>query len=665
MPVIGTAQDECYQLVWSDEFDYEGAPDPEKWDYDLGGHGWGNGELQNYTNRRENSNVANGILTITALKEEYGSNSYTSARLITKNKGDWKYGKVEVMAKVPAGRGTWSAIWMLPTDWEYGGWPESGEIDIMEHVGYDATRIFGTVHTEAYNHSLGTQKGSSRIVSTAETEFHLYSIEWFQDRIEFYIDDIRYFTFNNENKTYKEWPFDKRFHLLLNIAIGGSWGGAQGIDNTIFPTSMEIDYVRVYQHYNNQEIQGEHIIEGSETGLIYTTNYFDSVNYQWTVPEGVEIVNGQGTNEIEVNWSDSSGTVFVSIESGQGCDPAIDSLYVVVPEMPQGDVYIVDDFETGIKSNWHNESPDITLTDSNGKMNVNYKVTTSTVFSFDFDKPINLENHGILKFPLKLNDDAINNPQISVSFEDYLGNRTLSNWLTFTPEKDGQYHYYSFDYRDLWGIVNPEVNGKAITKIVFTLNFGNSGFNLEEILIYRSNRDPNTPPNFAISHKEDDSYLVSWDDVVHASAYNLYESKNIDGTFVKIQSKIPSGANPTTLELKGNYYYKISAVNNFSESPLSGALKAKTITALPDQLTGKVKLYPNPVSNTDIVLELDIKLNIKEVYLRDLSGRIIPVISKEEPGRIVISTDNKIETGIYVISVLSNAGMINKKLIVN
>ena len=651
--------------MWSDEFDYEGAPDPEKWGYDLGGNGWGNGELQYYTDRRENSNVANGILTITALREDYGSNSYTSARLVTKSKGDWKYGKVEVMARVPSGRGTWSAIWMLPTDWEYGGWPESGEIDIMEHVGYDPTRIFGTVHTEAYNHSTGTQKGSNRIVSTAETEFHLYSIEWFQDRIEFFIDDIKYFTFTNENKTYEEWPFDKRFHLLLNIAIGGSWGGAQGVDNTIFPTSMEIDYVRVYQHYNNQEIKGEQIIEGSETGLIYTTNYFDGVNYLWTVPEGVEIVSGQGSNEIEVNWTDASGTVFVSIESDQGCDPAIDSMYVVVPQIPQGDIYVVDDFESGLKPNWKNESPDITLTDADGKMNVNYKVTAATMFSFEFDEPMNLENHGLLKFPLKLNNDAINNPQITVSFEDYQGNTTLASWLTFTPEKDGRYHYYSFDYRELWGIVNPVVNGKAIKKILFTLNFGNSGFSMEEILIYRSNRDPDTPQNFEIAHIEDNNYLVSWDDVGHASAYNLYESKSIDGTYVKIQNKIQSGTNPKSLELKGNYYYKISAVNNFSESALSNPLIAETITSLPDQIEGKVKLYPNPVSNTDIVFQIEMEVNIKKVLLRDLSGRIIQVESREESDRIIISTNHKVDPGIYVISVLSNLGQINKKIIVN
>ena len=144
-----------YELVWSDEFDYTGLPNSEKWSYDVGGSGWGNNELQYYTeNRTENARVENGNLIIEARKESYGGNNYTSARLITKSQGDWLYGKIEVRAKLPGGRGAWPAIWMLPTDWAYGGWPSSGEIDIMEYVGYDPGVVHGTVHTESYNHTL-------------------------------------------------------------------------------------------------------------------------------------------------------------------------------------------------------------------------------------------------------------------------------------------------------------------------------------------------------------------------------------------------------------------------------------------------------------------------------------------------------------------------------
>ncbi len=245
--------DPDFQLVWSDEFDYTGLPDPSKWGYDVGGHGWGNRELQFYTNDN-NAWVEDGRLIIEARKESRGGRDYTSARLVTKGKGDWLYGRIEVRARIPAGRGTWPAIWMLPTQNKYGIWPASGEIDIMEHVGYDHGVIHGTVHTERYNHMKGTQLGGTRRVPTATEQFHTYSVDWYPDRIEFFIDGQQYFRFNPSvyrlNPGFQEWPFDQPFHLLLNIAVGGDWGGARGIDDEIWPVRMEVEYVRVYQDVN-------------------------------------------------------------------------------------------------------------------------------------------------------------------------------------------------------------------------------------------------------------------------------------------------------------------------------------------------------------------------------------------------------------------------------
>lgn len=237
------------KLVWSDEFNYTGLPDSTKWGYDVGGTGWGNNEKQYYTkNRLENASVKNGVLNITARKEHFEGMEYTSARLVTKNKGDWKYGRFEIRAKLPKGRGVWPAIWMLSTDWKYGSWPASGEIDIMENVGYLPDSVFGTVHTRAYNHSIGTQKGTKTYRNDLSEAFHTYILDWRENEIKIFVDQEHYFTFNNENKTFSEWPFDQPFHLLLNIAVGGNWGGKMGIDDSIFPQTMEVDYVRVYQH---------------------------------------------------------------------------------------------------------------------------------------------------------------------------------------------------------------------------------------------------------------------------------------------------------------------------------------------------------------------------------------------------------------------------------
>ena len=239
-----------WKLIWSEEFDYTGFPDSTKWSYDTEGnvYQWGNNEAQYYTSgRKENAWVSDGVLRITALKEPMEGRSYTSARLITKGKGDWLYGRFEIRAKLPTGRGTWPAIWMLPTDWEYGDWPKSGEIDIMENVGDDPDTIVGSSHTEKYNHAIGTQKNAKIACPDCYKAFHVYALEWEEDEYRLYVDDQLYFTFKNEGTGYEVWPYDKRFHILLNLAIGGNWGGQNGIDDSLFPHVFEIDYVRVYK----------------------------------------------------------------------------------------------------------------------------------------------------------------------------------------------------------------------------------------------------------------------------------------------------------------------------------------------------------------------------------------------------------------------------------
>lgn len=241
------AQTFSQKLIWSDEFESEGLPDPSKWSYDVGDHGWGNNELQNYSREDlKNARVENGVLIIEAHADNSLPKGYSSARLVSKEKAAWKYAYIEVRAKLPEGLGTWPAIWMLPEENNYGGWPRSGEIDIMEHVGYDPGKVHGTVHTEAFNHSIGTQQGAQLQVDDFQSEFHVFAIDWREDEIDFFIDGENYFTFQNTGNGPKEWPFDQPFHMILNIAIGGNWGGAKGVDPNIWPQRMEVDYVRVF-----------------------------------------------------------------------------------------------------------------------------------------------------------------------------------------------------------------------------------------------------------------------------------------------------------------------------------------------------------------------------------------------------------------------------------
>ena len=238
-----------WELVWSDEFDKPGRPDPSRWGYDVGGDGWGNNELEYYTRARpENARVERGHLVIEARKEPWNKRSYTSARLVSRGEG-WTYGRVEVRAKLPGGRGTWPATWMLPTRSSYGGggWPATGELDIMEYVGYAPGVIHASVHCQAYNWPAKTQKTATYPVADAEKAFRVYALERSEDRVDFFVDDARVLAFPNDRKGWRTWPFDKPFHLLLNVAVGGMWGGKKGVDDSIFPQRMEVDYVRVYR----------------------------------------------------------------------------------------------------------------------------------------------------------------------------------------------------------------------------------------------------------------------------------------------------------------------------------------------------------------------------------------------------------------------------------
>ena len=239
----------AYRLVWADEFDNNGLPDPAKWAHDteLNKSGWHNRELQYYAGPREkNAVVRNGRLIISAHLEstpneaDWGGQRYTSARLITRGKSEWTYGFFEIRAKLPCGKGTWPAIWMLNSQ---GVWPAGGELDIMEHVGRDPGRVFSSVHTAA-GHS-ANPAGAGRQVPEACSAFHNYQMHWTADVVRFGIDGTVHFEYRNPRSGPERWPFDAPQFLILNVAVGGYLGGQ--VDDQVFPARMEVAHVRVYQ----------------------------------------------------------------------------------------------------------------------------------------------------------------------------------------------------------------------------------------------------------------------------------------------------------------------------------------------------------------------------------------------------------------------------------
>jgi beta-glucanase (GH16 family) len=320
MTTFTAVHGQCPTVVWGDEFE-AATLDLTKWSYQIGDGcqegicGWGNNELQYY--KEANVTLANGQLHITAKKERVQAKSYTSGRIRTLNKGEWTYGRFEARIKLPAGKGLWPAFWMLPTDEVYGGWPQSGEIDIMEFVAADPTRILGTIH---YGDPWPNNRNSGAYFSlhngTFPDAFHNFAIEWEPGIIRWFVDDVLYVTKTSQDLSPYQWPFDQRFHFLLNVAVGGNLGGP--VDDSIFPKVMDVDYVRVYNGFKAY-ITGKRLVANQENNVAYSIgNVANNTNVNWTVPLGATIVSGQGTSQILVNFGSATGNVSASFNTACG-----------------------------------------------------------------------------------------------------------------------------------------------------------------------------------------------------------------------------------------------------------------------------------------------------------------------------------------------------------
>ncbi|MFV0469872.1 MAG: family 16 glycosylhydrolase [Dysgonomonas sp.] len=338
LSVAGFAQSPAnYELIWQDEFNTPRNPDgtlplpDNKWYFETGGNGWGNNEAEYYVDRvYQNDTVAkiqDGKLIITAhkLATPYQGKSYVSARMNTYE--SWKYGYFEMKAKLPGGRGTWAAFWMMPKN--FISWPLDGEIDILEYVGYRPKVVQSTIHTQAYNHTIQTDKSGTQTVETAETDFHTYGLEWTEDKIVGYADGVPYFTFENDKKGDKNtWPFNEPFYLKLNLAIGGDWGGAQGIDTSIFPSRYEIDYVRVYQkttptaNFSADKRQGF-----APSTIQFRSSSLKATEYSWDFGDG-----NTSTEENPSHAYSAAGTYTVSltVKNAVGEDRLVKSDFVTL-----------------------------------------------------------------------------------------------------------------------------------------------------------------------------------------------------------------------------------------------------------------------------------------------------------------------------------------------
>lgn len=330
-----SAFSQCPTLVWQDEFD-KSSLDLTKWSPQLGNGcdigicGWGNNELQYYTDKSTNLSISNGNLVITARKERVRSNSYTSARIRSEKKGDWTYGRMEARMKLPVGQGMWPAFWMLPTDLAYGGWPQSGEIDIMENKGSEPNITYGTIHYgDPYPNNKFT--GGKYVLPTGRfaDDFHVFAIDWEPNQIRWFVDGVLFATKTNSDVSPYRWPFDQRFHFILNLAVGGNFGGNPDA-KTVFPQSLLVDYVRVYST-GSLYISGLDLVPANQKGVVYSVKAINGASYSWSVPSGAVITSGQGTSSITVDWGSSNGQVKAVVSQSCGTKDYTKNVYIKPP----------------------------------------------------------------------------------------------------------------------------------------------------------------------------------------------------------------------------------------------------------------------------------------------------------------------------------------------
>ncbi|MBN2416587.1 carbohydrate binding domain-containing protein [bacterium] len=334
---VADAQDR--RLVWADEFNGS-ALDRSVWSFQLGQF---NDCVHYATDRAENTEVSGGTLKLIAREESYRGYSYTASVIKTIHTAWWQYGRIEARIKLPSSSGFVPAFWLQPEDEAYGWWPASGEIDIMEHPTNEVSTIYGTIHNGAYNSFFGSgPRGGTIDIPTAESAFHLYAVEWTPQGIDFYVDDTKYYTFTNENSGYETWPFDQPFYIILNMAVGGGWVGSP-TETTVFPAVMEVDYVRVYQYLSDIHICGPDYVLPAQEGLSYTAPALGTMQYQWSVPNTADIVSGQGSPEISVDWGNFSSTLDLYYVDGGA------SGHLRYPVRMSNNLLKNGDFETGTK----------------------------------------------------------------------------------------------------------------------------------------------------------------------------------------------------------------------------------------------------------------------------------------------------------------------------
>ncbi|MBL7840099.1 MAG: family 16 glycosylhydrolase [Cyclobacteriaceae bacterium] len=645
--LFSNAFSQCEVLVWSDEFEGTGAPNSTFWSYDLGAGGWGNNEVQTYTNSTTNVRQENGKLIIDAVK--FGSN-WTSGRIKTQGKKTFTYGKIVFRAKLPTGVGTWPALWMLGQNITSVGWPACGEIDVMEHVGKNQGVVQAALHTPSSNGNT-VNKGATS-VPTVSTEFHDYAVSWNEQRIAFSVDNVVYYTYNPSTKNANTWPFTGPQFLIMNIAMGGNFGGPT-IDPNLTSARMEVEYVRVYEEKSEPSITGPKFVFENQTSLSYTApDYGGGITYNWTLPEGATLVSGQGTRQISVDWGNADGELQLDIDGNTGCPSNSTSVNVTTIIEPTGDKYLAHSFSTSQLTGWtSNGGASVTMQNVSDKLSVNYSLAALRYIQLELPRAVDVQDYSIVKLPITIPASSASVPDLLMVFVDGDGNETTATRYELdASEKDGQTRLFSYNFDGKWDQNNPDVNPNYIKYVRIYMFPGTASFSLGDLYLYNSKTVPAAPTGLAADINGSEVKL-SWNDLSNATTFHIYRSATENGTYTRVESNVRADDNPHVIfPTTSINYYKVTGVNSTGESAQSAAVEAiAVVTATEDELAS-VSLYPNPSKGKFTITLPD--QHFERIDLYDLQGRPLNFTTETGDKTITVSMRDHIP-GVYFLKLAS------------
>lgn len=685
-----SSQAQCPNLVWSDEFNGTQV-DLSKWSFETGTGcdialcGWGNNELQYY--KSQNATISNGILSITAKKERVNGSTYTSARMKSLLKGDWTYGRFEARIKLPSGDGLWPAFWMLPTDNFYGGWPASGEIDIMENISKTPNTVLGTLHYGSSN-STHQYTGSSFTLNsgTFADAFHNFAIEWEPGTIRWFVDDVLYQTITSSDISPENWPFDKRFFFIMNLAVGGDLGGT--VDPAIFPQSMQVDYVRVYAG-NTATISGAREVVNQATNISYSVNNAPvGSTYSWSVPAGASIISGQGTKTVTVNFGNTSGNVTATVVSSCGTTVLNEYVSVQLPYYYQfsfanqdeigyanllsntGTYSVVDNpLAAGVNTSALSaryirnslEQYDIIAYKTSGIADADSYTSKTKKFYIDVYTAAPIGTQLILQLENSSVATSSNYPLGRHS--RYLGTTTVQN----------QWQRIALEMLDA---PDPSAAANSVDKLVllFASNtFTGDTFYYDNFSSYDANagiaqgvdsQAPTKPENLSSNSIAATSFGLSWSpsmDNVNLAGYRIYVNGALKATTTQLNYSVTgvgkgstNNVDVTAIDAAGNESVKATIIVKTNRTGLKYASPAKSS----QEISQSIVVYPNPVK--DMMYFKALPENSK-VKIYDMNGRLVKEYALSGGESSVNVSD--VASGSYTVTATSDGAVHSFKIV--